>query len=98
MGGEIKILLSEIHSEKDVLYAYVHGYHFRFLMQKAIDFKVSQHLKSMVSASLETTETMFEDFYETLQANKWDVSRMLIPRKEWRVNFSSSTANTKKEN
>jgi len=49
----------------------------------------------MASKALIKTEAMFSEFFEILQANKWDTSKILIPRQEWRVNFSS---NTKKEN
>jgi len=38
---------------------------------------------------------MFGEFFEILKENCWDMSKMLIPKKEWRVNFGSSS---KKEN
>merc|ERR1712048_852312 len=89
----IKVLLSETHSERDVLYAYVHGFHFRELMRA--DDGSTLDIPDMASKALKQTEGMFSEFYETLKGNGWDMTKMLIPRKEWRVSFGT---NTKKEN
>merc|ERR1712110_160333 len=49
-GSKIKILLSESHSERDVLYAYVHGFYFRELMRASED--ATWDLTEMVSTTL----------------------------------------------
>jgi len=76
-----------------VLYAYVHGCYFRELVREHQDKGFDS--VDLAEKSLKRTEGMFGEFFETLKENCWDMSKMLIPKKEWRVNFGSSS---KKEN
>jgi len=83
----IKILLSETLTERDILYAYVHGFYFRKILRESKYINGIIQTQSLSLKSLWVTEEMFEEFYETLKANKWDLTKILVPRKEWRVNF-----------